>query len=236
MLRRRELIMFSPLQYISRGKTAADQFSYICAALDQGCRWIQLRFKNAPTAHITGLAAKVRTRCTAYGAILIINDHPLIARIAEADGVHLGLNDMTVPEALEIAGPGKIIGGTANTLDDVLKRADEGCHYITLGPLRFIAAKENPSPVLGVQGYQDILSCLVRRNISIPIYAMGGILQEDVAGLMQAGVAGVAVSSLITFYPDKLQLMAQLNRHDFFSTLDSSRYKSPEHSQKDSER
>lgn len=189
--------MFSPLQYISRGRTAADQFSHICTALDEGCRWIQLRFKNAPTADITGLAAKVRTRCAAYGATLIINDHPLIARIAEADGVHLDLNGMTAPEALEIMGPGKIIGGTAHTLDDILKRADEGCHYIALGPLRFMAAKEDPRPVLGIQGYHDILSCLVRRNVSIPIYAMGGILQEDVAGLMKAGVAGVAVSSLI---------------------------------------
>lgn len=229
MLRRRELIMFSPLQYISRGGTAADQFNHICSALDEGCRWIQLRFKNAPTAHITGLAAKVRTRCTAYGATLIINDHPLIARITEADGVHLGLNDMTAPEALEIAGPGKIIGCTANTLDDVLKRADEGCHYITLGPLRFTAAKESPRAVLSIQGYQDILSCLVRRNISIPIYAMGGILQEDVAGLMQAGIAGVAVSRLIAFYPDKQQLMAQFNRYDFSSMLDSRRYESPDH-------
>lgn len=224
MLKRRELIMFSPLQYISRGRTAADQFNHICAALDEGCRWIQLRFKNAPTTNITGLAEKVRTRCTAYGATLVINDHPLIARITEADGVHLGLNDMTAPEAREIVGPGKIIGGTANTLEDVLKRADEGCHYIALGPLRFTAVKEDPRPVLGIQGYLDILSCLVRRNISTPIYAMGGILQEDVAGLMQAGVAGVAASHLITFYPDKQQLMAHLNRYDFSSMLDSRRY------------
>jgi thiamine-phosphate pyrophosphorylase len=203
--------MFSPLQYISQGNTAADQFSHICSALDAGCQWIQLRFKNAPTAHITGLAEQVRTRCTAYGAILIINDHPLVARIAEADGVHLGLTDMTVSEAKEIVGIGKIIGGTANTLEDILQRAEEGCSYIGLGPLRYTTAKKKFKPVLGIQGYQDIITCLVRRGISIPVYAVGGIVLDDLPALLQTGVSGVALSGLITHHPNKQQLIAQFN-------------------------
>jgi thiamine-phosphate pyrophosphorylase len=186
--------MFSPIHHISQGETAASQFNDICAALDGGYRWIQLRFKNAPTMDITGLAAQVRTRCTAYGATLVINDHPLVARIAEADGVHLGLRDITVTEARKIAGPDKIIGGTAHTLDDVLERVEDGCNYIILGPLRFTAAKEKRIPALGIRGYQAILCGLARRNISVPIYASGGVIPEDMPALLQTGVYGVAVA------------------------------------------
>ena len=77
---------------------------------------------------------------------------------------------------------------------------NEKCDYIGLGPFRFTTTKEKLSPILGIEGYQEILKELKNRNIDIPIYAIGGIEIEDVEKLEQAGVYGVAVSGLITHH------------------------------------
>ncbi len=202
--------MFSKLQYISQGATARDQLNNIQESLDAGCDWIQLRFKNATTEEIKALAQQVKAVCSSYGATFIINDHPQIAKDIDADGVHLGLQDMPVTEARKIVGD-KIIGGTANTLDDILKGVDEGCNYIGLGPLRFTTTKEKLSPILGLEGYKKIMDELEQRKIEIPVYAIGGIVLEDIEAIMQTGVYGVAVSGIITHHTDKKLLLQQLN-------------------------
>ncbi|WP_457831822.1 thiamine phosphate synthase, partial [Staphylococcus aureus] len=84
-------------------------------ALEAGCRWIQLRFKNADEEELKVTAQEVKKICSAFNAILIINDHPQIAQAVDADGVHLGLQDIGIDEARKILSKEKIIGGTANT-------------------------------------------------------------------------------------------------------------------------
>ena len=202
--------MFSKLQYISQGTTAGEQLNNIRQALDAGCEWIQLRFKKATPVEIKSLAEQVKEICASYGAMFIINDHPQIAKDIAADGVHLGLQDMPVGDARKIIGD-KIIGGTANTLDDVLKRVNEGCNYIGLGPFRFTTTKEKLSPVLGLPGYKNIITALNERQILVPVYAIGGIVTEDITAIMQTGVYGVAVSGFITNHPDRKLLLQQLN-------------------------
>jgi thiamine-phosphate pyrophosphorylase len=202
--------MYSKLQYISQGTTATEQITNIQEALDAGCDWIQLRFKNASTEEIKVLSKQVKEMCLSYTATFIINDHPHIAKEINADGVHLGLQDMPVAEAKKIIGD-KIIGGTANTLSDVLKRVDEGCSYIGLGPFRFTTTKEKLSPVLGLEGYKKIMDELEQRQIKMPVYAIGGIVLEDIQAIMQTGMYGIAVSGNITNHPDKRFLVQQLN-------------------------
>ena len=202
--------MFSKLQYISQGITAGEQLNNIQHALDAGCEWIQLRFKKATPVEIKSLAEQVKEICASYGAMFIINDHPQIAKDIAADGVHLGLQDMPVRDARKIIGD-KIIGGTANTLDDVLKRVEEGCNYIGLGPFRFTTTKEKLSPVLGLPGYKNIITALHERQILVPVYAIGGIVAEDITAIMQTGIYGVAVSGAITNHPDRKLLLQQLN-------------------------
>ncbi|HEY8691038.1 MAG TPA: thiamine phosphate synthase [Chitinophagaceae bacterium] len=213
--------MYSKLQYISQGTTATEQITNIRAALDAGCEWIQLRFKNASTEEIKVLAKQIKEMCLSYTAIFIINDHPQIAKETDADGVHLGLQDMPVAEAKKIIGD-KIIGGTANTLSDVLKRVDEGCSYIGLGPFRFTTTKEQLSPVLGLEGYKKIMNELEQRQIQMPVYAIGGIGSEDIQAIIQTGVYGVAVSGVITNHPDKKLLVQQLNKF-LYETINDSR-------------
>ena len=202
--------MFSKLQYISQGKTAEAQLHNIQQALDAGCGWIQLRFKNADANALTTLAKRVKTLCTEHEATFIINDHPHIAKETDADGVHVGLNDMPVSDAKKIVGD-KIIGGTANTLQDVLQRVAEGCSYIGLGPFRFTETKEKLSPILGLTGFKNIMDELARREIQIPVYAIGGILLDDIVPLLQTGIYGVAVSGLITNHSEKKLLLEKFN-------------------------
>ena len=202
--------MFSKLQYISQGNTSEAQLQNISEALDAGCKWIQLRFKNAAANEFIELAYEVKKRCVTNEATFIVNDHPKIAKEVLADGVHLGLNDMQVEEAKKILG-NKIIGGTANTLQDVLKRVKEDCSYVGLGPFRFTNTKEKLSPILGLQGYINIMNELSERNIHTPIYAIGGIQQDDISAIMQTGIYGIAMSGTITQHPDKKLLLTQLN-------------------------
>lgn len=203
--------MYSKLQYISQGLTAKEQLENIQGTLDAGCEWIQLRFKNAGEKEFSSVAEQVKIICEKYSATFIINDNVELAKNIDADGVHLGLQDMPVLQARAILGENKIIGGTANTLSDVLTRIDERCDYIGLGPFRFTSTKTNLSPVLGLDGYKNIMNEILKNKIHIPIYAIGGIVVDDVSALINIGVNGIAVSGTITSHSDKKRLLQNFN-------------------------
>lgn len=203
--------MYNKLQYVSQGNTVEEQLYNIHQALDNGCDWIQLRFKDSTSIEMFVLAEAIKVLCEEYLATFIINDNVYLAQQLVADGVHLGLSDMRIEEARLLLGDTKIIGGTANTFEDVLQRADEACDYIGLGPFRFTETKERLSPVLGLEGYQSILQKMKQHNITLPVYAIGGIVLDDVENLIDCGVHGIAVSGLITTHPQQHKLITQLN-------------------------
>jgi len=201
------------LQYISQGDTQEEQLNNIQKALEFGCRWIQLRFKkaNAETLEQTALLAK--ELCQKFDALFIINDHINLAKKIDADGVHLGLTDSSIQEARELLGDKKIIGGTANSYEDVIQRYHEKCNYVGLGPYKFTITKEKLSPIVGLEGYKEIISKLENKGVEIPIFAIGGILEEDIDPILNTGIYGIAVSGLITNNPtESLQYkMVSLN-------------------------
>lgn len=191
------------LQYISQGSSRPEQEQHILRALQSGAGWVQVRWKGAPEQELLELCHTVKRYCTIYGAVCIINDNIWLAREIAADGVHLGLEDGSVAEAWRLLGPGRIVGGTANTLTDVYQRIAEGCSYIGLGPFTFTTTKEKLSPVLGLEGYRDICSFFSDRGKTIPpVYAIGGIGIEDIPDLMDTGIYGVALSGLLTSRPE----------------------------------
>jgi thiamine-phosphate pyrophosphorylase len=190
------------LQYISQGFTIEDQELNIRKALDNGVKWIQVRWKNAPENEFIKLCEISKKLCSENQAICIINDHIQIAKEIDADGVHLGLKDTSIEIARHILGENKIIGGTANTIEDVLQRINEGCDYIGLGPLRFTSTKEKLSPILDFEGYEKIIQTLKEKSLEIPkIFAIGGVVLSDIELLQQIGIYGVAVSGQITNQP-----------------------------------
>jgi thiamine-phosphate pyrophosphorylase len=204
--------MCNQLQYISQGNTVEEQLHNIHKALDTGCDWIQLRFKNQNALKVFTLAEAVKIVCKEYLATFIINDNVHLAQQLDADGVHLGLSDMKVEEARILLGKTKIIGGTANTFEDVLQRTAENCDYIGLGPFQFTTTKQNLSPILGLEGYRSIINQMKIKNIQMPIYAIGGITLENIQDLMETGIHGIAVSGLITQSENPALLINQLNK------------------------
>lgn len=193
------------LQYISQGNTQKEQELNIRNALDNGIQWVQVRWKNAPEHELAGLCELSKKLCAEYGTTFIINDHVRLAKETDADGVHLGLDDESVHQARLVLGDHKIIGGTANTIADVVQRMHESCDYIGLGPLRFTATKEKLSPVLGFEGYRTIIDGLKEQSLEIPkVFAIGSVVVGDILPLRQIGIYGVSVSGEITRQPSMI--------------------------------
>lgn len=200
--------MISRLHYISQSNSETSHLIAVDHALKAGCKWIQLRIKDQPFESILAVALEVRELCNYHHAKLIINDYPQIALLAKADGLHLGLSDLSIPEAQKIVGHQMIIGGTANTLADILQRVKEGADYIGLGPFKFTNTKKNLSPILGLDGYRKLLNDLKKMEIRVPIIAIGGIEIVDVASVMDTGVFGIAISNAITSANDRAKIVA----------------------------
>ena len=172
-------------------------FNGLEEALKGGCRWVQLRMKDASDEDFSEMAMRFIPVCRKYGATLIFDDRVHLVDRLKADGVHLGKNDMPITEARKILGPGKIIGATANTADDIRAAYKAGADYIGLGPFRFTTTKKNLSPVLGLEGYRRIITECRNEGIVLPIVAIGGIGPDDLNELRHTGVDGVAVSGII---------------------------------------
>ncbi|PBJ13340.1 thiamine phosphate synthase [Flavobacterium sp. ACN6] len=202
--------MYNKLQYISQGETIEEQLRNIHQALDAGCEWVQMRFKNQTDKNRFALAEAVKLLCDEYQAVFIVNDDLHLAKQIDADGVHLGLTDTKIEEARAFLGSSKIIGGTANTFEDIQDHVKNGCDYIGLGPFRFTVTKEKLSPILGLSGYFEILQKLKKIKIEIPVYAIGGITLRDINPLMDTGIYGIAVSGIITESDEKEKLIQQL--------------------------
>lgn len=198
------------LQYISHFTPQISYAEGIRMALEGGCRWIQLRMKDAPAEEIIACAEEVIPLCRRHGAKFLLDDHVELVRQLDADGVHLGKNDMPVDEARKILGPDIIIGGTANTIEDIIRLHKQGADYIGCGPFRFTTTKKNLSPILGLDGYKSIVLKMKELGIDLPIVAIGGITVEDIPAVMETGVSGIALSGAILGAPDPVEMTARI--------------------------
>lgn len=198
------------LQFISH---YTDKYSYLDSirmALEGGCRWVQLRMKDATDDEMRPVALEAQAMCKAAGATFIIDDHVALVKELHADGVHLGKKDMPIKEARALLGKDFIIGGTANTLEDVKAHYEDGADYIGCGPFRFTTTKKGLSPVLGINGYKDIVKGMKEAGIDLPIVAIGGITAEDIPAIMATGVTGVALSGTVLRAEKPVEEMGKL--------------------------
>ena len=185
------------LQFISHFNDRYTYLDGIRLALEGGCRWVQLRMKDASAEELIACADQVAPQCRSHDAVFLLDDHVELVERCGADGVHLGKNDLPVDKARAILGPERIIGGTANTLEDVLRLHRQGADYIGCGPFRFTTTKKNLSPVLGLEGYRNIVSGMREHGVNIPVVGIGGITPEDIEALMETGLDGIALSGTI---------------------------------------
>lgn len=185
------------LQFISH---YTDKYSYLDSirlALQGGCRWIQLRMKDATDDEVRPVAIEAQKLCKQYGATFIIDDRVALVKELQADGVHLGKNDMPIGEARRQLGLDYIIGGTANTIWDVKAHYAAGADYIGCGPFRFTTTKQKLSPVLGLDGYRRIIIEMRAAHIDLPIVAIGGITKDDIPAILATGITGIALSGTV---------------------------------------
>ena len=185
------------LQFITHFTDKYSYFDSARIALEGGCRWIQLRMKDASAEEIEKEAMRILPLCRECGATFILDDQAELAKKIHADGVHLGKLDMPIAEARKMLGKDFIIGGTANTFDDVKAHYEAGADYIGCGPFRFTATKKNLSPILGLEGYRRIIARMKAEGIGLPVVAIGGITYDDIPAVMQTGVSGIALSGSI---------------------------------------
>ncbi len=198
------------LQFITHFTERHTYLDSACIALEGGCRWVQLRMKDADEGLFVATAREVRALCDRFGATFVIDDHAELVGATGADGVHLGKNDMPVAEARLMLGPDIVIGGTANTFDDVKALAEAGADYIGCGPFRFTTTKQRLSPVLGLEGYRDIVRRMRESGIGLPIVAIGGITFDDIGPIMRTGVTGIALSGSVLRADDPVAEMRRV--------------------------
>ena len=185
------------IQFISHYTQKYSYLDSIRMALEGGCRWVQLRMKEADDETLLRTALEAQRLCAAVQATFIIDDQVALVKEIHADGVHLGKHDLPVADARALLGDDFIIGGTANTFEDVKMHYEAGANYIGCGPFRFTTTQKNLSPILGLEGYRNIVERMRAEHIDFPIVAIGGITNADIPAILETGVNGIALSGSV---------------------------------------
>ncbi len=160
--------------------------------LDGGARIFQLRGKGLSSRKLLEEARDIRELTRKSGALFIVNDRADIALLSNADGVHLGQDDLTIAEARKILGKDKVIGISTHNLEQAMKAASEGANYIGFGPVFGTTTKADAEEAKGLEALRE-----VRKSVNIPVVAIGGIILENVVDVLSAGADAVAVISAI---------------------------------------
>ena len=200
------------LQFITNTNCNVPVEAQVAAALDGGCRWVQLRMKDASDDEIRRVVSVIKPMCDQMEAFLILNDRVNLAKELEVSGVHVGKEDMSPSEARAILGAGAVIGVTVNTFEDVFRAATCDIDYVGIGPYRHTTTKKNLAPILGKEGISAICRQMDEKGIEIARVAVGGICSDDILPLMECGVNGVAVSGAIANAKDMAAATSELVR------------------------
>ncbi|MFD2168825.1 thiamine phosphate synthase [Tumebacillus lipolyticus] len=186
--------------------------SVIRAAISGGVDCVQLREKDFTGRELLEAGRLIRHITRELHVTFIVNDRIDVARAVDADGVHLGQSDLPIQAARDILGPGKIVGLSTHNVQEAMEAERLGADYIGLGPMRKTMTKLDTEPVVGPAGVKK-----VREHVSLPIVAIGGIKEDDVAEIIRSGASSVAVVSAIIASSDveaTARRMRQLVDHE----------------------
>ena len=172
-----------------------------------GVTVVQLRAKDVGTREFLELASRFSEQLGKLGVPFLINDRVDIVLACGATGVHLGQDDMPLPDARRFLGPDKTIGISVNTLEEAVEAQMLGADYVGLGPIYATTTKDTDLPIVGSEGIRRM-----HKLIDIPIIAIGGINAGNAADVLRAGAAGVAVVSAILGAADARKAAAELKK------------------------
>ncbi|MCE5300230.1 MAG: thiamine phosphate synthase [Spirochaetia bacterium] len=187
-----------------RNGSSVETLEQVLAA---GVKLIQLREKDCPESRILVMAKKFRELTQKAGAMLIINDHPDIAALAGADGVHVGQHDMNVKDVKKRY-PGLIAGVSTHNLSEALRAQEQGADYINIGPVFATKTKETGE-------YRPVGCAKLKRilgRVTVPVTVMGGIKSGNIANVAAAGAETFAMITEITMAQDIKGRIAVINR------------------------
>lgn len=176
--------------YVITDRRLIDEITGAREALEGGATAIQLRIKNASTREMIEVGKKMRKLCDDFGALFFVNDRLDVALATNADGIHVGKEDMPVYMVREIA-PNLIVGASARNPKEAKDAEKQGAHYIGAGSV-FPTVSKDDAIVIGLETLR-----LIVESVSIPVVAIGGINHSNVMEVMKTGVDGVAVISAI---------------------------------------
>ncbi|HEX9137793.1 MAG TPA: thiamine phosphate synthase [Nitrospirota bacterium] len=166
-------------------------------ALEAGVRFFQYRNKRGTRREIYEISLQLIPLAREAGALFIVNDHADIALAVEADGVHLGQDDLPIEHARNLLGSGKLIGISTHSPDQAKAAKAGGADYIGFGPV-FRTSTKDAGPVQGIETIS-----VIKRMVSLPVIAIGGITLANVGEAVRAGADGVAVISSVLSAPDR---------------------------------
>lgn len=166
-------------------------------AADGGATLVQLRDKASTTRAMIETARAIKTALAPYGVPLIVNDRVDVALAADADGVHLGREDMDAATARRLLGEGRILGLTVKTEAEADAVDPPIVDYVSVGGVFATRSKHNPEPPIGLAGLADRVARLRRRGSTMPISAIAGVGFDNAADVVAAGADGVAVIGAI---------------------------------------
>jgi len=188
---------------LSRGRSTLE---IVQAAVRGGVTCVQLREKNCSAREFIAEATAIQSFLKEHGIPLIINDRLDIAQAIQADGVHLGQNDIPLKMARAIVKDSMLIGISAESLQDAVEAERDGADYIGVSPIYTTATKSDTAPALGLEGLREI-----RKAVKIPLVGIGGLNRSNAAEVIGNGADGIAVVSAIVSADDPENAAAELS-------------------------
>ena len=186
--------------YIITDESLVPGLSHVMIATDAlsgGATVIQLRDKDKSGGELYAIAKEIKTLCSEYDALFIVNDRLDIALAAGADGVHLGQDDLPLLAARSLAPRPFIIGISAGTVEEAIRAEQEGADYIGVGPVYPTGTKPDAGPPVGLSLIREI-----SQAVTVPVVGIGGINLSNTGAVIEAGADGVAVISAVICSPD----------------------------------
>ena len=203
--RERREVVANALVYFICDAARVREPSQMCARLAEiGIRLVQLRMKALGDAAAYALAAQVATELRRRGALLIVNDRVDLALAVDADGVHVGADDLPVSVARRVIGPDRILGASAHDATGATNAVQSGADYVGCGSV-FPTSTKRDAAVRGLDLVREVRAATV-----VPVYGIGGIDAGNAVRVLQAGADGVAVARAIGDAPDPAAAAKQL--------------------------
>ena len=202
------------LHFITHDIAQHTHIAQVKLACEAGAKWIQYRCLSKTDSELLTDINQIAEICDDWGATLIVTDHIHLKGKADIQGFHIEDMEADFIALRKQLGEEYTLGGSANTIENLIRLAKEGADYAGFGPFKLTTTKPNRSPLLGVKGYTDAIEQLISKNIDLPILAVGGVTLQDIAPLLATGVHGIAASSAINQAED-----LSVAYEDFYKTI-----------------